>query len=378
MGAVSTTAARTALALGSSALYNVEDFDASGTAVATVDAHVSASDPHPVYVTNADLSAHGLAANPHPVYATDADLAAHAAAADPHAGYVLDATLAAHTSAASPHAGHTTDAEFSAHVAGVDAHPGYVTDAELAAHVAAADPHPDYATETYVNGIVLAPLSSIPDGLVTAPGLAFFDEPNSGFYRDTNFQVKLALNGVSSYTFTQGKLIGPSASVATSETGYVSGGTVAARDYPSGGGKLCTIYKASQLISATTATKITTWDSLANASSDSTYFGAVTTARSTGDIFVGLITGRFQLTLTGYVDDTGGGARVWFEFYKNDAPLTAPVRTLVDLASGYSGQVALSTVCSGTATDTFSVYAYRETNNRTVRNLHFTATLLRS
>ena len=43
----------------------------------------------PASVTSA-IATHEGATNPHPAYATDADLSAHAAAADPHTGYVLE------------------------------------------------------------------------------------------------------------------------------------------------------------------------------------------------------------------------------------------------------------------------------------------------
>lgn len=62
------------------------------SAIAT---HEGATNPHPAYATDADLSAHAAAADPHPVYALDTDLSTHAGAADPHTGYLRESVLTA-------------------------------------------------------------------------------------------------------------------------------------------------------------------------------------------------------------------------------------------------------------------------------------------
>ena len=156
----------------------------SSTVDASMTAHTSAADPHPQYLTSADIggpyepagtadatmSAHVAAIDPHPVYMTSAEgdarydalnaasssMSAHLAAADPHPVYLTQAEGDGRYDATG-----AASASMTAHTSAADAHPVYLTQAEgdarydatgaasasMTAHTSAADPHPVYLTQ---------------------------------------------------------------------------------------------------------------------------------------------------------------------------------------------------------------------------------------
>ena len=184
-----------------------------GTAASTMQAHLAAQDPHPQYLTVAELAAfapvktvagrtgniilnindisggeiagtaanlmaaHLAAANPHPQYVTSVNtkvgavvLIATDVGADP-AGTALT-LVTNHANAADPHAQYTTAPELTAaitsavnaHLAAEDPHAQYATDtavataisAAVSAHTAAADPHPQYVTPAEIPVVSVA------------------------------------------------------------------------------------------------------------------------------------------------------------------------------------------------------------------------------
>ena len=143
---------------------------------ASLVAHEGETDPHAVYLTQAEGSSLYLPASytPPPEYATDAEVAAALA---PYATSAsVTAALAAHTGAGDPHPVYLTQLEgdgryttpasvdgsitsaITAHEALTNPHPIYLTQAEGDAlytafgHTSAPDPHPVYLTQTEGDG----------------------------------------------------------------------------------------------------------------------------------------------------------------------------------------------------------------------------------
>ncbi len=153
----------------SALISSIAGKETAGAADDAVAAHEAASDPHPSYATDAELSAaisaHAALSDPHPNYTTAAELsaaiAAHEAASDPHPSYATDAELsaaiAAHAALSDPHPTYTTSAEASA-----------LDSASMSAHVAAGNPHTQYAlaSDLSAKGDFFGPGSSTTDDLV--------------------------------------------------------------------------------------------------------------------------------------------------------------------------------------------------------------------
>lgn len=115
---------------------------------AAVSTHEAASDPHPGYATDADLTNHVAAADPHPGYTTAAELATgiatHEGASDPHTGYQKESEKGVANGYASLDAGGVIPI---AQISTV-----FATDNEVITavtnHEAATDPHAGYQKES--------------------------------------------------------------------------------------------------------------------------------------------------------------------------------------------------------------------------------------
>lgn len=218
----------------------------------------------------------------------------------------------------------------------------------------------------------------ISDGTVGAPAYSFYDENNTGFRRKSTGVIGLSLSGTERFEFSSTGLTGPTGTISSGDTKYLTGDKIYLQDYPYYGNKVITLFKDSHLVSASSWTKITSWDSNANANSDIGTYGVVSTARTTGDILIGLLAARFLITVTGYADYTGSGEVLFIEVRKNDTALAAPVSCRLDFLTNTTLPFCLSTVCDGAPGDTFSLYAYQSSSSRTLRNVHFTVQSLRT